>query len=78
MELAGATPAFVPALLVFNEVLRRWQRAVPQPITVPGVHAHVVIAATCCTGYTFYAQYAVFLFEHVALTMHIKLFVDDI
>ena len=41
-ELAGATPAFVPPLLVFNEVMRRWRGAVPQPITVEGVHAHVV------------------------------------
>ena len=42
-ELAGATPAFVPAVLTFVEVMRRWADA---GITVDAVHEHVVSA--CC------------------------------
>ncbi len=38
-EMAGATPAFVPAVLTFVEVMRRWQEG---GITVPAAHAHVV------------------------------------
>ena len=38
-ELAGATPAFVPAVLTFVEVMRRWQEG---GITVPAAHMHVV------------------------------------
>ena len=38
-ELAGATPAFVPAVLTFVEVMRRWQES---GITVHALHEHVV------------------------------------
>ena len=38
-ELAGATPAFVPAVLTFVEVMRQWQEL---GITVGSVHEHVV------------------------------------
>lgn len=40
-ELAGATPAFVPAVLAFVEVMRRWADA---GISVDTVHEHVVSA----------------------------------
>ena len=43
-ELAGATPAFVPAVLTFVEVMRRWADA---GITVDAVHEHVV--SPCCS-----------------------------
>ena len=41
-ELAGATPAFVPALLVFNEVMRHWHDDPQAAVTVAAAHAHVV------------------------------------
>ena len=35
----GGTPAFAPSLLVFNEVMRRWEE---RGITVERVHGHVM------------------------------------
>ena len=39
LSLMGGTPAFAPALLTFNEVMRRWQE---RGISVGQVHAHVM------------------------------------
>jgi len=38
-SLQGGTPGFAPALLLFVEVMRRWQ---DRGVSVAGVHAHVM------------------------------------